>query len=55
MSVALAPSFGALFGSFLNVVIWRLPLTSSVVGTSDDSADLGRLTVAAGLAVEHVA
>ena len=25
MSVALAPIFGALFGSFLNVVIWRLP------------------------------
>jgi len=25
VSVALAPIFGALFGSFLNVVIWRLP------------------------------
>jgi type IV pilus assembly protein PilM len=33
----------------------RLPLTSAVVGTDDDSADLGRLTVAAGLAVEHLA
>jgi type IV pilus assembly protein PilM len=33
----------------------RLPLQSSVVGTDDEGADLGRLTVAAGLAVEHIA
>jgi leader peptidase (prepilin peptidase) / N-methyltransferase len=31
VSVALAPIFGALFGSFLNVVIWRLPRGESVV------------------------
>ncbi|MGH2944871.1 MAG: pilus assembly protein PilM [Solirubrobacteraceae bacterium] len=33
----------------------RLPLRPAVVGSADDSADLGRLTVAAGLAVEAVA
>jgi type IV pilus assembly protein PilM len=33
----------------------RLPLTAAVVETHDDAADLGRLTVAAGLAVEHIA
>ena len=33
----------------------RLPLTSAVVATEDDEADLGRLTVAAGLAVEDIA
>ena len=33
----------------------RLPLSAAVVGTEDDEADLGRLTVAAGLAVEHIA
>jgi type IV pilus assembly protein PilM len=33
----------------------RLPLTSAVVESQDSGADLGRLTVAAGLAVEDVA
>ena len=33
----------------------RLPLSAAVVGTDDDEADLGRLTVAAGLAVEQIA
>ncbi|HWM07710.1 MAG TPA: pilus assembly protein PilM [Solirubrobacteraceae bacterium] len=33
----------------------RLPLESAVVGSQDEEADLGRLTVAAGLAVEDVA
>jgi type IV pilus assembly protein PilM len=33
----------------------RLPLTSAVVHTDVEDADVGRLTVAAGLAVEHVA
>jgi type IV pilus assembly protein PilM len=33
----------------------RLPLSAAVVGTEDDEADLGRLTVAAGLAVEQIA
>jgi type IV pilus assembly protein PilM len=33
----------------------RLPLTSAVVASEDGDADLGRLTVAAGLAVEDVA
>ena len=33
----------------------RLPLRPAVVGSADESADLGRLTVAAGLAVEAVA
>jgi type IV pilus assembly protein PilM len=33
----------------------RLPLESAVVGSDDDAADLGRLTVAAGLAVDDVA
>ena len=32
-----------------------LPLESAVVGSQDDEADVGRLTVAAGLAVEDVA
>ena len=32
----------------------RLPLTSVVVASQDADADLGRLTVAAGLAVEDV-
>jgi type IV pilus assembly protein PilM len=32
----------------------RLPLTSAVVHSQDPDADLGRLTVAAGLAVEDV-
>ncbi len=32
----------------------RLPLEAGVVGSSDPDADLGRLTVAAGLAVEQV-
>jgi type IV pilus assembly protein PilM len=33
----------------------RLPLTAAVVATEDEEADLGRLTVAAGLAVEDIA
>jgi len=33
----------------------KLPLESAVVGSDDAEADLGRLTVAAGLAVEDVA
>jgi type IV pilus assembly protein PilM len=33
----------------------RLPLEPAVVGSNDDEGDLGRLTVAAGLAVESVA
>jgi type IV pilus assembly protein PilM len=33
----------------------RLPLEPAVVGSDDDQADLGRLTVAAGLAVEAIA
>jgi type IV pilus assembly protein PilM len=33
----------------------RLPLEPAVVGSNDAEADLGRLTVAAGLAVESVA
>jgi type IV pilus assembly protein PilM len=33
----------------------RLPLEAAVVGSDDEGADLGRLTVAAGLAVEDVA
>jgi type IV pilus assembly protein PilM len=33
----------------------RLPLTPSVVSSDDEEADLGRLTVAAGLAVEDIA
>ena len=33
----------------------RLPLEPAVVGSSDDEADLGSLTVAAGLAVEDIA
>jgi type IV pilus assembly protein PilM len=33
----------------------RLPLEAAVVSSEDESADLGRLTVAAGLAVEEVA
>jgi type IV pilus assembly protein PilM len=33
----------------------RLPLTSAVVGAQGEAADLGRLTVAAGLAVEDIA
>jgi type IV pilus assembly protein PilM len=33
----------------------RLPLTSAVVQSQETDADLGRLTVAAGLAVEDVA
>jgi type IV pilus assembly protein PilM len=33
----------------------RLPLEPAVVGSDDSEADLGRLTVAAGLAVEDVA
>jgi type IV pilus assembly protein PilM len=33
----------------------RLPLASAVVSADDGEADLGRLTVAAGLAVEHIA
>ena len=32
----------------------RLPLESAVVASQDEDADLGRLTVAAGLAVENV-
>jgi type IV pilus assembly protein PilM len=32
----------------------RLPLTSAVVNSDVEDADVGRLTVAAGLAVEHV-
>jgi type IV pilus assembly protein PilM len=32
----------------------RLPLVAAVVGSDDQEADLGRLTVAAGLAVEEV-
>ena len=32
----------------------RLPLTSAVVASQDGDADLGRLTVAAGLAVEDI-
>jgi type IV pilus assembly protein PilM len=32
----------------------RLPLESAVVASDDDEADLGRLTVAAGLAVEDI-
>jgi type IV pilus assembly protein PilM len=31
----------------------RLPLESAVVASQDEEADLGRLTVAAGLAVEN--
>ena len=31
----------------------RLPLESAVVAAQDEDADLGRLTVAAGLAVEN--
>ena len=31
----------------------RLPLESAVVASQDEDADLGRLTVAAGLAVEN--
>ena len=33
----------------------RLPLESAVVATDDEGADVGRLTVAAGLAVEDIA
>jgi type IV pilus assembly protein PilM len=33
----------------------RLPLESAVIGSQDEEADLGRLTVAAGLAVEDIA
>jgi type IV pilus assembly protein PilM len=33
----------------------RLPLEAGVVGSTDPDADLGRLTVAAGLAVEEIA
>ena len=33
----------------------RLPLESAVIGSQDENADLGRLTVAAGLAVEDIA
>jgi type IV pilus assembly protein PilM len=33
----------------------RLPLTSAVVASQDEEADLGRLTVAAGLAVSDIA
>ena len=33
----------------------RLPLSPAVVATDDEEADLGRLTVAAGLAVEDIA
>jgi type IV pilus assembly protein PilM len=33
----------------------RLPLSPAVVATEDEEADLGRLTVAAGLAVEDIA
>ena len=33
----------------------RLPLTPAVVSADDEEADLGRLTVAAGLAVEDIA
>jgi type IV pilus assembly protein PilM len=33
----------------------RLPLTPAVVATEDEEADLGRLTVAAGLAVDDIA
>jgi type IV pilus assembly protein PilM len=33
----------------------RLPLAPAVVGSTDEEADLGRLTVAAGLAVEDIA
>jgi type IV pilus assembly protein PilM len=32
----------------------RLPLEPAVVASEDEDADLGRLTVAAGLAVENV-
>jgi hypothetical protein len=30
-----------------------MPVETAVVASSDQEADLGRLTVAAGLAVEH--
>jgi type IV pilus assembly protein PilM len=33
----------------------RLPLSPAVVATEDEDADVGRLTVAAGLAVEDIA
>ena len=33
----------------------RLPLSPAVVATEDEEADLGRLTVAAGLAVDDIA
>jgi hypothetical protein len=32
----------------------RLPLEAAVVGSDDEGADAGRLTVAAGLAVEEI-